>query len=85
METNALEERFRFVCDFERGQWSMTELCERHGITRPTGYKRIPRAREGGESRLEDRSQAAHRCPHRTAPRIEQLILTARREYGRKR
>jgi transposase InsO family protein len=82
METNALEERFRFVCDFESGQWSMTELCERYAITRPTGYKWIARAREPGESRLEERSRAAHRCPHRTAPRIEQLILAARREYG---
>jgi transposase len=81
-ETNALEERFRFVCDFESGQWSMTELCERYGITRPTGYKWIARAREPDDSRLEDRSRAPHRSPHRTAPRIEQLLLAARKEYG---
>lgn len=28
------------------------------------------------------RSRAPHRCPHRTAARIEQLILAARAEYG---
>jgi putative transposase len=82
METNVLEERYRFVCDFESRQWSMTELCERYGISRPTGYKWIVRAREPGESRLEDRSRAPLRCPHRTTPRIVELILSARKKYG---
>src|SRR2546427_10700045 len=82
MQTSATEQRLRFAEDFESGQWSMTELCERYGIARPTGYKWIARAREPGESRLEDRSRAPHRCPHRTGPRIERLILAARTEYG---
>lgn len=81
METNGLAERIRFVGDYESGQWTMSELCERFGISRPTGYKWIGRSRDpvGG---LEERSRAPHRCPHRTAARIEDLILAARREYG---
>ena len=39
METNVLDERRRFVADVMTGQWSMSELCERYGISRPTGYK----------------------------------------------
>ena len=39
METNVLDERLKFVTDYESGQWSMTELCERYDVTRPTGYK----------------------------------------------
>src|SRR5882672_3885720 len=31
METNVLDERLQFVADYESGQWSMTELCERYG------------------------------------------------------
>jgi hypothetical protein len=31
METNVLDERLKFVTDYESGQWSMTELCERYG------------------------------------------------------
>lgn len=81
METNALTERFRFVGDYESGQWTMSELCERFGISRPTGYKWIGRSRDPGGS-LEELSRAPHRCPHRTAARIEDLILAARREYG---
>lgn len=82
METNALEERFKFILDFESGQWSMTELCERYRVTRPTGYKWVGRHREAGGAGLEERSRAAHRCPHRTAARTEELILAARKEYG---
>lgn len=81
METNALAERFRFVSAFESGQWTMSELCERFGISRPTGYKWIGRSRDPGGS-LAELSRAPHRCPHRTAARIEDLILAARREYG---
>ena len=39
METNLSDERARFVRDCESGHWSMTELCERYGVSRPTGYK----------------------------------------------
>lgn len=82
METNAVDERMRFAHDFLTGQWSMTELCERYGVTRPTGYKWMERHRAGGASALEDRSRAPHRSPHRTEPGIESLVLAARRQYG---
>jgi hypothetical protein len=39
METNLTDERARFVRDCDSGHWSMTELCERCGVSRPTGYK----------------------------------------------
>ena len=42
METNATEQRTAFVNDWKSRQWTMTELCERYGISRPTGYKWIP-------------------------------------------
>ena len=37
METNVVKERLAFVHDLESGHWSMTELCERYGVSRPTG------------------------------------------------
>ena len=43
METNVINERLAFVHDLESGHWSMTELCERYGVTRPTGYKWLAR------------------------------------------
>jgi transposase InsO family protein len=81
METNVLDERERFVRDFESGQWSMTELCERYGVSRPTGYKWMARGGEGG-ARFADGSHAPHQCPHRTSAALEALIIAARHEYG---
>ena len=81
METNVRDERGRFVHDFESGHWSMTELCERYGVSRPTGYKWLARGRKGGAG-LADRSHAPHQCPHRTSADVEALIVAARREYG---
>src|SRR5512145_1846531 len=82
METNVLQQRTQFVRDFKTGHWSMSELCERFGVTRPTGYKWITRHRAGGDAGLTNRSRAPHQCPHRTGGDLEALILAARREYG---
>ena len=80
METNVSDERGRFVRDFESGHWSMTELCERYGVSRPTGYKWM--ARRVGGAGFADRSHAPHQCPHRTSADLEALIVAARHEYG---
>ena len=82
METNKEEQRRAFVDDYESGQWSMTELCQRYGITRPTGYKWIDRGEEEGGAGLEDRSRAPSACPHRTPREIERRILALRECHG---
>jgi transposase InsO family protein len=82
METDAIEQRLRFVHDFESDQWSMSELCERYGVARPTGYKWVYRYRDEGRVGLVERARAPRGCPHRTPPRIEELVLAARKQYG---
>jgi putative transposase len=82
METNVIKERLAFVHDLESGHWSMTELCERYGVTRPTGYKWLARHQAGGRAGLADRSRAPQHCPHRTSEVLEALIIAARLEYG---
>jgi len=82
METHVLDERRRFVADLESGHWSMTELCARYGVTRPTGYKWLARHLADGDAGLADRSRAPHACPHRTSPALEALIVAARQEMG---
>jgi len=39
METNPKKQRQLFYRDYASGQWSMSELCGRYRISRPTGYK----------------------------------------------
>jgi putative transposase len=82
METNRLDQRKKFVRDFETAHWSMTELCARFGVSRPTGYKWVARHQQAGASALCDRSHASHTCPHRLAGDLVALILAARRQYG---
>ncbi len=40
METNVANGRTRHTGDYESGHWSMTELCERYGVSRPTGLQK---------------------------------------------
>lgn len=64
LETAPMDQRERFIADARAGLYSMTELCERYGISRKTGYKWRERVEEGGRAALADRSRAPHHCPH---------------------
>ena len=43
----------------------MSELCAKHGITRPTGYKWLERYRECGPGRAVRSLACVYHCPHR--------------------
>lgn len=81
MQTNAENERRSFVRDYHSGQSSMTELCGRYRVSRPTGYKWIERHGEEGEAGLLERSRATQTCPHRTPRALERRVLALRAEY----
>ena len=51
MDTNPTKQRQQFYRDYASGQWSMSELCDRYQISRPTGYKFDWRRRMVGEFR----------------------------------
>ena len=65
-----MNERMRFVTDWERDLYSMVELCERYGVSRKTGYKWLARYEADGPDGLRERSRAPHQCPHRIAPEV---------------
>ena len=73
-ETTKMRERVRFIADLERGLFSMTELGQRYGISRMTGYKWAGRYEERGLDGLKDRSRAPGSCPHRTAAGVVALL-----------
>ncbi len=56
METNPKKQRQHFYRDYASGQWSMSELCDRYQISRPTGYKWIDRIETEGLKAVDDRS-----------------------------
>jgi putative transposase len=82
METNATEQRAAFVTDWKSRRWTMSELCERYGITRPTGYKWARRFREEGEEGLLEHKRGPRLCPHRTPAAMEEIVVELRRHYG---
>jgi transposase-like protein len=60
-ETHPMLERHHFAHDLESGQWTMTELCERYGISRNTGYKWSHRYRQHGVQGPHDHTRAGYR------------------------
>ena len=80
-ETEPMKERMRFVTEAERGLYSMTELCERYGISRRTGYKWLDRYEASGPASLLERSRAPRHCPHRLDPGIAVAVTAARRAH----
>ncbi len=48
METNPAKQRQHFYRDYSSGQGSMSELCDRYQISRPTGYKWVDRIESNG-------------------------------------
>jgi putative transposase len=81
LETSPVDQRERFIADHRRGFYTMTELCERYGISRKSGYKWLDRFEAEGRAGLRDRSRAPHRCPHRISAEVARLICAARRAH----
>ena len=80
-ETCPMRERMRFVVAMESGVYSMSEACERFGVSRKTGHKWWGRYAEEGVKGLEDRSRRPRRSPGRTPQEIEGLVIEARRGH----
>jgi transposase InsO family protein len=76
-----MEERARFVEEFESGLYNLTELCERYGISRKTGYKWLKRYGFEGEAGLRDRSRAPHSSPSRTPEWLAEPLLALRQKH----
>ena len=81
METCSMKEKMRFLTAEECGVYTMSELCERYGISRKTGYKWVRRFHEEGMEGLKDRSRRPHSSPRRTPREIEELFVEARKAH----
>jgi transposase InsO family protein len=78
-----MEEKARFVFEYERDEQTMTELCAGFGIARETGYVRLRRYQKDGVEGLLERDRAPARHPNQTAAAIEQLVLELRQAHMR--
>ncbi len=63
------------------GHYTVTEIAEWFGITRPTVYRYRERYRFGGRTDLTDRSRAPH-ATRRTPAWVEERVIAERRRFG---
>jgi transposase InsO family protein len=82
-ESSVMEEKLRFVFEYEQGEYSMTELCERREISRETGYVWLRRYREYGLAGLVERARVAQRHPNQTPVEVERMIVELRQAHMR--
>jgi transposase InsO family protein len=80
-ETDPMTERLQFIAAYLNQVYSMTELCQRFGIRRNTGYKWVRRYPTEGLAGLQEKSRAPHRCPHRMSEAVEAALLEAKRAH----
>lgn len=73
------QSRMEFVLEVISGERSMSELCRKYGISRPTGYKWLERYMRG--ENMDDRSHSPLTAAHRTKPEVEELILETRARH----
>jgi len=76
-----MEEKLRFVFEYQQRERTMTELCQRYGIARETGYVWLRRYQALGWEGLVEQSRAAQRYPNQTAKEIEEMVLDLREAH----
>jgi transposase InsO family protein len=76
-----MDQKIRFIADYRRHFFSLSELCARFGVSRKTAYKWIERFESDGPSGLEDRSRRPHAFPHQTPSEVVEALLEFRRRH----
>ena len=70
-----MDQKIQFIADWQLQNFSLTDLCQKYGISRPTGYKLLERYEQLGIEGLKEQSRAPKNCPHRTPKEILNLII----------
>ena len=47
-QTTPMEQKIECICEWRSGKYTITDLCENFGISRPTAYKLISRFEKMG-------------------------------------
>lgn len=80
-ETTRMDQKLRFVEEFESALYTVTELSRRYGISRKTAYKWLHRYGEQGEEGLQERSRAPRAHPSRIPESVSQRLVDLRRQH----
>jgi len=78
-----MEEKLRFILEYEQRERTMTELCQHYQIARETGYVWVRRYRAIGLEGLRERSRARQQHENQTPEDIERMVLELRQAHMR--
>ena len=76
-----MDEKLRFVFEYERDEQTMAELCARFGICRDTGYVWLRRYRQSGIKGLVELNRSAHCHPNQSSAEVEAAVLELRQAH----
>jgi putative transposase len=80
-ERSPMDERVQFISDYRRQLFTMTELCQRYGVSRKTGYELIHRYETDGIAGLAPRSSRPHHSPQATRAVVVEAIVAMRKQH----
>ena len=81
--SSVVDERARFIFEYERDERTMSELCASYGVARETGYVWLRRYRERGLAGLVELNRAPRRHPNQTARANERAVVELRQAHMR--
>src|SRR4030088_3615714 len=80
-ERSPMDERVQFISDYQRQLFTMTQLCDRYGISRKTGYVVVGRYEADGVAGLSPRSSRPGQSPQATPAPVVNAIVAMRKRY----
>jgi transposase InsO family protein len=81
--SSVMDEKLRFVFEYERHEQTMRELCASFGISRETGYVWLRRFHQLGAAGLLELNRAPGSHPNQTDARLERAVLELRQAHMR--
>lgn len=81
-ETCAMDQRRKFIKDWLREEWNLSELCRAYEISRPTAYKWLKRFETNGLEGMIEASRAPKQHPNATPSEQVEAILAMKGRYA---
>jgi len=72
---NRMDIKIQLVNDWNNGYFSVTDLSQKYGVSRPTIYKWLKRYKHLGIEGLKEQSRTPKKCPNRTSKKILELVI----------
>ncbi len=78
-----MEQKVEFICEWLTQKYTITQLCNEFGISRPTAYKMIHRYESSGIDGLKEIGRSPKNHPNQTSEKIEHQIIKLKEKYPR--